>query len=502
LKKEIAASFVFLLLFVSMSSTFQNIRSPFLVSVSAAVPSRLWNHNGLFWDPEYLSYVRAHLSVRPWSRAWEKLQMAADESLAVTPQPIRGAWYVPELYHDRAGYHQAVLPLDESAVAMLQSANAYLITREDKYALKVGEIADAWTGSLMLINGDQARADASWYLQTMAVAAEMVNQFQGWNQSRRQAFIDWQVNRAHYLISVSTFENNLSYWLACQAMAVGILAENAELFDFAVRVFKGAIYNDIESDGHMPKETARGYRGIHYQNFAIEPLMFLAEMARHQGVDLYSYQVGNVNLKLAVDYLFKYLDAPEKWPWSSAKQDLSGIPYSLGWIEFAYHYWRDPTLVGWLYRYRPIFDTWCGGMTTLTQGFPSADEARSLVDEAGASIGWATSQTRTQGLGDAQVLFQQAGDALKAGNYTDAIDLALRAENAAERATKPTSTVTVTQPAESTAVTQTTPTARVPTSSQTLAIVALVGIAACSVVALTLRTRRKTERLNGANRPN
>jgi hypothetical protein len=426
-----------------MGSTFQNLRSPFSVSVFAAVPSQVWNHGGLFWDPEYLTYVRGHLSEKPWSVAWQQLLEAANWSLTVVPQPIRGPWYVPMFYEDTSGRNRAILPLDESAAAMLWSANAYLISRETKYALKVVEIADAWTGSLMLINSQQATYEAHWYLQTMAVAAEMINQFRGWNHSKRQAFIDWQVERANYLIRAGTSDNNHSYWLACQAMVVGTLAENGELFDYAVRVFKGAIEHDIALDGHMPKETARGSFGIHYQNFAIEPLTFLAEMARRQGVNLYSYQSGKVSLKLAIDYFFKYYERPREWPWDSTKQVVSGIPQHFGWLEFAYYEWHSPTYLKWLQRDRPIFDRWCGGVTTLTHGLPSEDDVGRLLVMAEDSVEIAASQSRTQGLDEAKSLIQHASDALKSGNYTGAIDLALLAEEAAERATKPMSVVSV-----------------------------------------------------------
>ena len=59
---------------------------------------------------------------------------------------------------------------------------------------------------------------------------------------------------------------------------------------------ESAIRDDIQRDGHLPKETARGYRGIHYQNFALDALFFLSEMAYKLGVDIYSYEPNDRSL--------------------------------------------------------------------------------------------------------------------------------------------------------------------------------------------------------------
>ena len=454
----------------------------------------------MFWEPNYVAYVRAHLNATPWAYAWSKVKKEADDSLSFIPQPIRGSWNVPEYYADTAGYLLAVAPLENSRDAMLWSADAYLITRDDKFALNVVRIANAWRGSLMSIDSDQAKCNAVWGLQGMAEAAEMIHQFQGWDAGKKQAFTSWLVERTNYLKGLGGWsENNLFYWRAMLSMAVGVLAENTELFDYAVRVFRSAIWDGIASDGHMPLETARGYRGIHYTDFAIDPLVFIVEMARRQGIDLYSYQATvsdsyssyrptNVSLKLAIDYLFKYLDKPKEWPWSSAPQDYANaLRYNFGWAELAFYYWRDPTIMRWLSTQRPVFDAEAGGMVTLTNGLPSADDAETSVDMANLYIQSATRENRTQGLGEAQSLLQEANAAMKTRNYTAAIDFAFQAYYAAGKATKPMAAIAST---ENSTTSQGASFARVSSLYETVEVVAIICVAACAAAVLTIRRRR------------
>ncbi len=45
--------------------------------------------------------------------------------------------------------------------------------------------------------------------------------------------------------------------------------------------------DEIDQRGAFPKELARSERSIHYQSFALQPLIPLAEFAERQGVPLF-----------------------------------------------------------------------------------------------------------------------------------------------------------------------------------------------------------------------
>lgn len=348
----------------------QTVEAPELI-----VPSLQYNHNGLFYDPEQVALVRANADLSPWNEALAALRAKADRYLGFVASPIRGPWSVPNFYKERAGQKEAVKPIEDSTNALIVLAQQYVFTGEEKYAARAVDIANAWTGSLMEIGDGQAVFEAHWELMVMAMAGEMIRDYPGWEPGQRQAFQDWLNERTWHLIPRNKSVNNHLYWMAAFAAAVGVFSEDDRLLQWAAEVYRTAINEDIAADGHMPKETRRGELGLFYQNFAIEPLVLIAEMARRQGIDLWEYSYQGKDLKLAIDYLFRYLDSPVDWPWDSKAQNMDFLAASqggkkTGWFEIAYRYYKDPRFSKYLSERRPVFSRRTGGMTTLTHGLP------------------------------------------------------------------------------------------------------------------------------------
>ena len=331
------------------------------------------NHEGLFYDEQHIALVKENLDKPPWRLAIQVLQSKADDYLDLTPQPIRGEWFVPSPFEAPLAQDEAVRPLEESTNAMIVLAQFYLFSGDEKYARKAAQIANAWTGSLMNLANEQALYQAGWEMLVMAMAAGMLDDYPGWESGEKRAFQDWLNERTWYIIARNDSLNNHQYWMAAQAAAVGIASNDPGLLKWAVAVYRKAIAADILADGHMPQETARGELGMFYQNFALAALVLVAEMAEHQGIDLWSYSFKDKDLKLAIDYLFNFLDAAQEWPWSEKPQDMGFLDpgqegKKIGWFEIAYQHYRDPIIAQHLSRQRPIFSRRTGGMTTLTHG--------------------------------------------------------------------------------------------------------------------------------------
>ncbi|MFZ1940669.1 MAG: alginate lyase family protein [Terracidiphilus sp.] len=92
--------------------------------------------------------------------------------------------------------------------------------------------------------------------------------------------------------------NNHYYWAGFAALAAGIAANDRSLYDWGISTYKFGI-DQIEPDGTLPLEMARGQRALHYHLFALAPLVTMAELASANGDDLYAYD--NSRLKLLVD---------------------------------------------------------------------------------------------------------------------------------------------------------------------------------------------------------
>ena len=81
--------------------------------------------------------------------------------------------------------------------------------------------------------------------------------------------------------------NNHHYWRALAATSIGVLSNDEVLFRFGVDTFKQAVSQE-DANGAFPLEMARHENAIHYQSFALQPLIMVAEFAARQNVDLYS----------------------------------------------------------------------------------------------------------------------------------------------------------------------------------------------------------------------
>jgi len=103
--------------------------------------------------------------------------------------------------------------------------------------------------------------------------------------------------------------NNHHYWRALGATAIGVVASDDKLFRFGIHTYRQAIA-EIDSSGAFPKEMARHENAIHYQGFALQPLIPIAQFATRQGVDLYAFQANGHTLLDAIVFFGRAVDDP------------------------------------------------------------------------------------------------------------------------------------------------------------------------------------------------
>ncbi len=114
----------------------------------------------------------------------------------------------------------------------------------------------------------------------------------------------------------------------------------------------------------------RGYRALHYQDFALTPLVHIAEIAARQGYDLYSLEIDGKDLHRAVRFLAAAIDNPKLVSrYTKATQDL-GFSYhpagGLNWLEPYYRRFPDEQVARLLktsMKTRPISHRWTGAST-------------------------------------------------------------------------------------------------------------------------------------------
>jgi hypothetical protein len=188
--------------------------------------------------------------------------------------------------------------------------------------------------------------------------------------------IAWMNKAAHRTVDFDKAghqTNNHHYWRGLAAAATGVISSDKDLFDWGVAVFKQAV-DEIDQRGALPQEMARHERAIHYQSFALQPLIPLAEFAERQNLPLYAYKspAGRTILDAVNFFGAAVADPSIVKPYTSDEQLLEkpgGDFYAFA--EFYTHHVPatqiPPAILKGLSE--PTFATRIGGSTTVVDGY-------------------------------------------------------------------------------------------------------------------------------------
>jgi poly(beta-D-mannuronate) lyase len=89
-------------------------------------------------------------------------------------------------------------------------------------------------------------------------------------------------------------KNNHLYWAGVELAAIGVAANNRKDFDWAMATYYTGV-DQIQPDGALPLEMARGSKALHYHLYALAPLVLLAEFGEANHLDLYARDNGAIH---------------------------------------------------------------------------------------------------------------------------------------------------------------------------------------------------------------
>lgn len=253
--------------------------------------------------------------------------------------------------------------------------NRYLATGSHTESACALDQLDAWAQAHALLNYDREESSQAWYqvewtLSSAGITDSVLVNDSTLNPVQQQRVTAWLRDAARKDISLEKpgdSRNNHHYWRALAATAIGVTSSDDKLFRFGIETYKEAI-REIDSNGAFPKEMARHENAIHYQGFALQPLVLIAQFATRQGVDLYDFKAGGHTLRDAIVFFGRAVGDPSLVkPYTSDKQ--SSVFSSGDFAAFAFYAARygveglPPSIVNALKQ--PTTATHIGGNTTL-----------------------------------------------------------------------------------------------------------------------------------------
>lgn len=207
--------------------------------------------------------------------------------------------------------------------------NQYVASGSEAEAKCSLDQLDQWAQAKALLNYDPKESSQAWYqvewtLSSAGVTDSVLATDAHLDRAQQKRVADWLNLATHKLINFekpTDNPNNHHYWRALAAISVGVVSSDDKLFKFGVDTYKQAI-GEIDARGAFPREMARHERATHYQTFALQPLIPIAEFAERQHIDLYKYAPNGRSIRDAILFFGRAVDDPSLIkPYNSDEQD-------------------------------------------------------------------------------------------------------------------------------------------------------------------------------------
>jgi len=272
------------------------------------------------------------------------------------------------------------------------AATRYAAHGETATARCIVDALDAWARADAMLNYDPKAWPQSWYTvewtaTSAALAVSVVRADPGVDAAALVRVTAWLRRVATKQLSHASADadaqNNHAYWRGLMATATGIVSADDVLFRQGLALYASGIRH-IANDGSFPLEMRRGELALHYQNFAVMPLVATAELAARQGIDLYRYEANGRTLATAVDFLLAALDDPAVIKRHQPETQDAVPREDLSWMEWWQVRFGDSRTSRHLDR--PMFHRRLGGgLTVMVASLKAAPRSQQAPPSAATS---------------------------------------------------------------------------------------------------------------------
>jgi poly(beta-D-mannuronate) lyase len=275
--------------------------------------------------------------------------------------------------------HQLSEPYYKIEEIAAQGADKYLATGDPAEANCVIQALIPWVQDKAALLDYNAKDDmvvwfqSTWTVASLSLSVSIIRSEPKLNAADRDRVIAWLRKAALKAVGESrgpnsgTSTNNHFFWRGLAATAAGVISGDNKLFAQGLRTYATAI-GEMDDQGAFPDEMERHELAMHYQAFAIEPLVMIAELAYRRGMNIYPLEQHGHRLSNAVNFLSRALADPsiiKKYTPEAQKLDPDMQPGNplLSWTEL----WAARTGDSAWQKYveATYFDLRLAGSTTL-----------------------------------------------------------------------------------------------------------------------------------------
>jgi poly(beta-D-mannuronate) lyase len=231
----------------------------------------------------------------------------------------------------------------------------------DSYSDNQGEYERNWMLASFNISFNKIRREPS-------LPADRIARVQSWLTTGGLIVMD-KFNR--HIDGRPQNRNANIYWAGVTLMATGINASNSVLYNRGVEFVRMGL-DQIQANGVLPLEMNMGADAFRSHIFALQGLLFAAQIAKLNNLDLFSYQ-NNALMRLSQLAINSFRDFNNFQSLTTVTQTylpamiLTTNKWDLTWMEIHFAHTGDVELIPYLSTLRPLRNHRQGN-TTISYG--------------------------------------------------------------------------------------------------------------------------------------
>jgi len=260
----------------------------------------------------------------------------------------------------KAEHDKAVQPLEHYMNELAKLSDKYVGNPAEYKEQGVCGLTwiSSWAGQGALLGAmtnEQSYYERKWMLAGISLVYAKVQPLA--SKDQRDSIEKWLQELADLTIEHSELKaahrNNHYYWEGLAVGAVGAITKNDRDLQWAKKAFETGM-NDVDENGALPREIARGQRALHYHLFSAAPLVFLSSILNEP----------SPKLKRLVDFIMQSTRDPSKIAKMAGAAQESEKDHGYAWLEIYLRQNPDAEIEKFVKPKRPLKYSKLGGDLT------------------------------------------------------------------------------------------------------------------------------------------